>query len=184
MLVGTPTVLYFVLTINKIPNLTTIFIVSVPSPRLFQRPGVPHIHFPPYSKDEIIQVTAMSASPIFLTPIDPNINYTDEEHDEDSKWLWSRFCAVVWDSLGKGAARDAVSFRDACQKLWRPFVQPVVDGTFGTRDFSRLLVNRRSLFKGEEAIHQDIAAGTSTSLNNSSPSGEQGRCYIAIRFTC
>ena len=184
MLVHISKAFHFLLITDQIPNLTIIFIVSVPSPRLFQRPGIPHVHFPPYSKDEIIQVTALSASPIFLTPIDPNIDYTDEEHDEDSKWLWSRFCGVVWDSLGKGAARDAVSFRDACQKLWRPFVQPIVDGTFGTRDFSRLLVNRRSLFKGEEALHRSIAAGTSTSLNKSSPSGEQDRCCIAIQFTC
>jgi origin recognition complex subunit 5 len=36
--------------------------------------------------------------------------------------------------------------------MWREFVEPIVSGAFGTRDFSRLMVNRRHLFQGEEAV--------------------------------
>jgi origin recognition complex subunit 5 len=110
----------------------------------------------------------MYPPPIFLTPIDSGIDYTDEEHEEDSAWVWSRFCVAVWDSLGKGAARDLESFRAACHKLWRLFVQPIVDGMFGTRDFSRLLVNRRPLLRSDEALLDGIV--TSTTRNDESRS--------------
>lgn len=130
-----------------------------------------HISFPPYTKDESLQILSLSAPAIFLTPIDPDINYTDEEHEEDSKWVWNRFCGVVWDSIGKGAARDLVKLRRACEKLWRPFVQPVVDGTFGTRDFSRLLVNRRALFQGETALGSGVVAKTASGADSTRPRG-------------
>jgi len=114
----------------------------------------------------------MYPHPIFLTPIDPAIDYTDEEHKEDSAWVWSRFCAAVWDSLGKGAARDLESFRAACHKLWRPFVQPIIDGTFGTRDFPRLLVNRRPLLRGDEALLDGIVSKHSIESDESRSKGK------------
>ena len=74
------------------------------------------------------------------------------ERQEDDAWLWSRFCGAVWDSLGKGAARDIVSFRRICEMLWIPFVQPIRERSYGTREFSKLLVRHRSLLQGEKAL--------------------------------
>jgi hypothetical protein len=71
---------------------------------------------------------------------------------EDRRWLWQRYCEIVWEAAGKGAARDLVAFRSICYKLWRPFVQPIVEGQFGTRDFSRLVVSKRSLFQNEDIL--------------------------------
>jgi origin recognition complex subunit 5 len=71
---------------------------------------------------------------------------------EDNAWLWSRYTAVAYDSIGKGAARHLKPFTAVCHKLWRPFVQPIVDGTFGTRDFTKLLVSRRAIFQGEDFL--------------------------------
>jgi hypothetical protein len=74
------------------------------------------------------------------------------ERREDDTWLWSRFCGAVWDSLGKGAARDITSFQNACTNLWTSFVQPIRDGAYGARDFSKLMVRNRVLFQGETAL--------------------------------
>ena len=74
------------------------------------------------------------------------------ETEEDNPWLWTRFSAAVWDSLGKTAARDVVTFRSVCIKLWEPFVAHVRDGSYGTRDFSRLMVRTRSLFQREDVL--------------------------------
>lgn len=93
-------------------------------------------------------------------PADPD--YDDEAHTEDRAWLWPRFCAAVWDSLGQGAARDFVSFRDVCHKLWRPFVAPVIKGDFGTRDFSRLLVAQRRLFQDEGVLLDSVIPKATT----------------------
>jgi origin recognition complex subunit 5 len=62
----------------------------------------------------------------------------------------------VYDSLSKHTGRDLVSFRATAMRLWRPFVDPIVTGSFGTRDFSRLMVNRRHLFQGEDAVLDHI----------------------------
>jgi origin recognition complex subunit 5 len=126
--------------------------------------GVPHIHFPPYTRDETLQIVSKSPQAIFLTPVDPKFDYGDEEAAEDSIWLWSRYCAVVWDSLAKGAARDLDSFRSVCHKLWRPFVQPIVDGTYGTRDFTRLMVSRRMIFQSEEVLTGGTTFSGSTGI--------------------
>lgn len=48
--------------------------------------------------------------------------------------------------------RDVVSFRSVADRLWRPFATPIVDGTYGTRDFSKLLVAKRHLFNTEEPV--------------------------------
>ena len=76
--------------------------------------------------------------------------------EEDDIWLWSRFCGAVWDSLGKGAARDLIKFRVLCERLWVPFVAPIRDRTYGTRDFSKLMVRNRALFQSEAALIENI----------------------------
>jgi len=90
--------------------------------------------------------------------VDTDVDYAEEDAEEESTWVWSRFCAAIYDSLAKNAARDLVSFRSVCEKLWRPFVQPIVDRTFGTRDFSRLMVSRRSLFQQEDCLLDNIVS--------------------------
>lgn len=100
----------------------------------------------------------MSLQPqkIFPDGWDPEIDYTEEQAAEDDAYVWGRFCGVVWDTLAKGAARDLVSFRNACVKLWKPFTAPIVDGTFGTRDFARLMVSRRTIFQDENVLLHNI----------------------------
>ncbi|KAF2671896.1 origin recognition complex subunit Orc5 [Microthyrium microscopicum] len=136
-----------------IPNLSIVFIITVPNPRLLHLPGTPHIQFPTYSKEDMITILSLDPQDIFLERVDEErYDYGEEEASEDKAWLWPRYCAVVWDSIGKGAARDLRTFTLICYNLWRPFVQPIVDGTHGTRDFSKLLVSRRSIFQGDEAL--------------------------------
>ena len=138
------------------PNLTTVLIVQHPSPRLLRQAGVPHIHFAPYTRNQSIHILSRKPPDIFVEPPPPELEYDEEVHEEDKAWLWPRFCAAVWDSLAQNAARDLVSYRDVCNKLWRPFVAPVVKGDFGTRDFSRLLVNQRRLFQDESVLLDSI----------------------------
>ncbi|QDS76691.1 hypothetical protein FKW77_000586 [Venturia effusa] len=137
---------------ETIPCLTVIFIISVPSPRLFHATGIPHIHFPFYSRDESLHILSQSPPTIFPPDLDPDVDYTEQEAAEDNAWVWGRFTAAVWDSLARGAARDLLSFKAVCEKLWTPFTESIVDGTFGTRDFARLMVSKRTLFQSEDAL--------------------------------
>lgn len=94
------------------------------------------------------------------------MDYTEEEHKEDSAWVWARFCGVVWDSLARASARDIVSFRTVCDKLWRPFVSSIDDLTFGTRDFSRLMVAKRAIFQGDDVLVDRIVQPKTSSLSS------------------
>ena len=135
----------------KIPNLTIILIVTAPRPRFLHLAGVPHIHFLPYDRTD--SITIVSRTPLTIFPENQELPGISEiEREEDDVWLWSRFCGAIWDSLGKGAARDIVTFRSTCERLWVPFVQPVRDGIVGTRDFSKSMVRNRGLFQAETAL--------------------------------
>ena len=138
----------------QIPNLIIILVMRVPAPHLIHHSTVPHIHFPSYTRAETLSI--VSRAPLSLQHVSVPSLSDDEGHhstnDEDSTWLWTHFTAAVWDSLGQSYARDLVSFRSICTKLWPPFVQPILDGHYGAREFSKLMVKNRGLFQSEAAL--------------------------------
>lgn len=77
------------------------------------------------------------------------------------KDIWTRFCSAVWDTLSKHSGRDIISFRSACTRLWPSFIAPLNDGLFTTKDFSRLLVSRRSLFQDERVLIPNVTTNLS-----------------------
>lgn len=153
----------------QIPNLTTLLIVHQPPPHFLHQTGIPHLHFPPYTRAQSLFILSRHPLDIFPCPRSPPTTYTETTHASDKAWLWPRFCAATWDSLAENAARDLLSFRCLCFKLWRPFVAPIVKGDFGTRDFSRLLVHQRRLFQDDSVLLDSIIAAPSTTTNRLSP---------------
>lgn len=145
-----------------VPNLTTVLIVQYASAHALHQTGVPHLHFTAYNRNQSIHILSQRPPPIFLERPPEELEYDDEQHEEDKNWLWPRFSAAVWDSLGQSVARDLVAFRDVCHKLWRPFVAPIVKGEFGTRNFSRLVVAQRRLFQEESVLLDSIIAAPTT----------------------
>ena len=89
--------------------------------------------------------------------------------EDDSTWLWSQFCGAVWDSFGQGAARDISSFRATCERLWKPFLKPVLDGTYNPRDFSRLMVRNRGLFQSEGALMDEVIPSVLSKVPTETP---------------
>ncbi len=141
-----------------VSGLITIMIVQHPPPRFLHQSGVPYIHFPAYTRAQSVHILSRNPPDIFLELPTDVPDYDAEVHAEDKPWLWPRYCAAIWDSLAQNAARDLVSFRALCIKLWRPFVAPILAGDFGTRDFSRLLVAQRRLFQDETVLLDSIIA--------------------------
>jgi origin recognition complex subunit 5 len=123
-------------------------------PSALHASSTPSLHFPPYNRSQLLSVLSHNPPKIFLAaPSEEQFpDYTPDLAAEDDAWLWSRFIAAVYDSLSKHTGRDLISFRSCALKLWRPFVEPVVSGQFGTRDFSRLIINRRHLFQVEDSV--------------------------------
>ena len=144
---------------------------------------MPHIHFPPYDRTQSLVIVARSPLPIFPpSPSGPPLDDNDDDatpspdaSDADSSWLWSRFTGAVWDSLAKAAARDIVSYREICERLWPAFVEPIVDGKYGTRDFAKLMVKNRALFQGESALVESVIPRT---LDNTKRSSIEGNTIL------
>ncbi|KAI3320604.1 origin recognition complex subunit Orc5 [Xylariaceae sp. AK1471] len=141
-----PTLLPAIARLSEIiPNLTTIFIVTTPSPSLLRISSPPHVHFPPYTKVQYI--TILSRTPPPSLP-----NTTQQETTE----LWARFTAAVHDSLTRPAARTLPRLKQSCASLWPRFTAPVAAGTHKAREFSKLLIAARAYFQDEGVLEPGI----------------------------
>ncbi|KAH9882718.1 hypothetical protein J1614_000083 [Plenodomus biglobosus] len=155
---------------ETIPNLALILTTTLAlAPSILHSTTTAFLSFPPYTRSQLLTILASNPPKIFQTPpsLDQFPDYTPDIALEDDAWLWSRFLQAVYDSLSKHTGRDLISFKACALRLWRPFVEPIVSGQFGTRDFSRLMVNRRHLFQLEDAVldrilHPTCPANTTT----------------------
>ncbi|KAI1780672.1 origin recognition complex subunit 5 C-terminus-domain-containing protein [Hypoxylon cercidicola] len=130
-----------------IPNLTTVFILTTPSPSLLRVSSTPQLYFPPYTKSDY--VTLLSRPPYTPPPL-PN---TTAQETAD---LWARFAAAVHDALAKPASRSLPGLARACAALWPRFTAPVAAGTHRAREFTKLLVAARTYFQDESILEPGI----------------------------
>ncbi|KAI0595831.1 origin recognition complex subunit 5 C-terminus-domain-containing protein [Biscogniauxia sp. FL1348] len=136
-----------------IPNLTTVFILTAPSPSLLRLSSPPHLHFPPYTKAQYVAILSRAAE---LPPPLPNTTTPQETAD-----LWARFVAAVHDALARPASRTLPRLRRACAALWPRFTAPVAAGTHRAREFSKLLVAARAYFQDESVLEPGILSAVS-----------------------
>ncbi|KAB8339009.1 hypothetical protein FH972_021948 [Carpinus fangiana] len=143
-----------------IPNLLPVFIITSPDQRFLHKAGVPHIHFPSYTRTEVVRIVSTA-------PPSPVVAQSPSRETPSTENLWPRFVAAVYDSLARGAAHDVVSCRELCLKLWPSFIAPLGSGTLSTSDFARLMVTNRALFQTEDMLI-DSVLDTSEPMKNSS----------------
>ncbi|KAI1495304.1 origin recognition complex subunit 5 C-terminus-domain-containing protein [Biscogniauxia mediterranea] len=136
-----------------IPNLTTVFIITAPSPSLLRLSSPPHLYFPPYTKAQYVAILSRAAE---LPPSLPNTTTPQETAD-----LWARFVAAVHDALARPASRTLPRLRRACAALWPRFTAPVAAGTHRAREFSKLLVAARAYFQDESVLEPGILSAVS-----------------------
>ncbi|OIW27742.1 hypothetical protein CONLIGDRAFT_448974 [Coniochaeta ligniaria NRRL 30616] len=133
-----------------IPCLTTIFIVTSPPANFLHISSVPHVHFPNYTKTEFVSILSLSPPPTLP-------NTTQQETLE----LWTRFTSAVHDALTRAAARTLPTFQHASEALWPRFTAPILAGTHGPREFSRLIVAARVHFQDERLLDPGIVSSSS-----------------------
>ncbi|PWW72668.1 hypothetical protein C7212DRAFT_348054 [Tuber magnatum] len=133
---------------EAIPSLTVIFILSVPKLRFLSSAEPPHIHFAPYTKEESIKILSKYVRRIPSQDIE---EYTEADAKEEL-YVWQKFCGTVWDSLAKGTARGVVQFRAIVDEMWEPFVKPIAEGKYGTRNYSSLYLLHKDMFRRETNV--------------------------------
>jgi origin recognition complex subunit 5 len=131
----------------KIPNLSTVLIVTAPPPAFLRTSFVPHVNFPNYTKAEFTRILSATPPATLATT-------TDAETVE----LWTRFTGAVHDAFVRSAARDLPTFRQACVTLWPRFTAPILSGTHSPRDFSKLLIAARTAFQDESTLDPSVIA--------------------------
>ncbi|KAI4608392.1 hypothetical protein J4E83_009197 [Alternaria metachromatica] len=159
---------------EMIPNLSLILTTTLPlTPSVLHSSSASFLHFPSYARSELLTILGANPPKIFLEPpsLEQFPDYTPDLAAEDDQWLWGRFIQAVYDSLAKHTGRDLISFKSCAMRLWRPFVEPVVSGQFGTRDFSRLMVNRRHLFQLEDSVLNRIISDAAEPVKEATPAG-------------
>ncbi|RAL12083.1 putative RNA-binding protein [Aspergillus homomorphus CBS 101889] len=137
-----------------IPSLCVVLILSTtPRPLFLQSAGVPHISFPPYTRNEATAIILHGGPP----PVTAGLS------DAAASTLYPHFVSAIYDSLVGPTASSIPSFRSICEKLWPRFVAPITTGEIppggtGEWDFTRLLVKNRALFRhqGEGALVHHI----------------------------
>ncbi|KAI5854535.1 origin recognition complex subunit 5 C-terminus-domain-containing protein [Durotheca rogersii] len=147
------------------PNLTTVFILTTPSPSLLRVSSAPQLYFPPYTKSEYVTILSHSSR---CRPPTALPNTTPQETAD----LWARFAAAVHDALAKPASSTLPGLERACAALWPRFTAPVAAGTHRAREFTKLLVAARAYFQDESMLEPGIALAPPNT--KSSTSGAAG----------
>ncbi|KKY28441.1 putative origin recognition complex subunit [Phaeomoniella chlamydospora] len=133
---------------EMIPNLTVIMIVSSTRSLPLQRPAIPYIHFPPYTRAEAVTIVGRQ-------PPEPPEDVISALSDPGTLLKWyTLFTTAVYDSLIAPTSRSLPLLRKTCLKLWPKFVQPIIQNepppTQSSQwDFSKLFVRNRALFQAE-----------------------------------
>ncbi|KAL9589859.1 MAG: hypothetical protein Q9179_007979, partial [Wetmoreana sp. 5 TL-2023] len=148
-----------------IPNLTTIFILTFPHPRQFHIAGIPHIHFPSYTRAELISLSSSSPLPLeHPSRNDPLPTQKPSYFQSDLEYLWPRFVTAVHDSLVQPAQNSLPSLRTLCARLWPHFIAPILAGQYTPREFSKIMhhhpVAITAFFGYKHRAPNEQAAGT------------------------
>ena len=136
--------------------------ISVPL-RLLGGLPLPTIHFPSYSKPQLLKVLNRYAPHSLYTRSHPPEAPGDLDAEELVK-IWEGLNSAVIDTYGPGTSLDVLTILQLSTKLWPDFVKPIIDAgvlddetgelIFGRVDFVGLfaLGKRKGLFSGEEIV--------------------------------
>ncbi|PYH99964.1 hypothetical protein BO71DRAFT_312972 [Aspergillus ellipticus CBS 707.79] len=149
-----------------IPSLCVVLILSsTPRPLFLHNAGVPHVSFPPYTRNEATTII-LNAGPSAVSGL----------ADETSAKLYPYFVSAVYDSLVGPTASSIPTFKSICDKIWPQFVAPITNGDMPPGgsdewDFSRLLVKNRALFRhqGEGALVHHVVTEETAPANGIIP---------------
>lgn len=141
---------------SLIRNITIIYITSHEDPREIITCSVPHVHFLPYTRDQVVEI--MSSNPpsdFFAGSIE--VSY------------WENFCKLLVDLFFDYTGSDLKLLGNICSKLWPKFVQPISNGSRKANDFLRVYRELR-----DEIFRDDVVNNSTVKDFETGKEEEQG----------
>jgi hypothetical protein len=151
--------------------LTILFLTTFIPTRSLGGLPLPTIHFPSYSKLQLLKILSRYAPKSLYYLSTPPTSEGDVEPDELAK-IWEGLNSAVIDTFGPGTSLDVPTILQLSTKLWPQFVQPVIQAgiydeetdeiIFGRVDFVGLFAigKRNGLFSGEEIVKRQSTLTT------------------------
>ena len=144
--------------------------------------GVPFVHFRPYNGSDILQILSTSPLPIHSRVGDNSAGPYSRLPVEDEKLIWRRYCEALWGSFGKSTTCDLIGFRRLAEKLWKPFVSSIEDGTYAPKEFTKLMVAKRHLLQNEAYIQHGIQIADQDVTMETGVNGKLRKEYVTEAF--
>ena len=169
---------------EMIPNLSVIFIATTTRALRLQRPGVPYIHFSPYTRVEAVTIVSRDV---------PSVGQDDENLSVDQARLaqwYTLFVTAVYDSLIGPTTQSLPQLQRTCLNLWPRFLQPVLRreppaGKSKEWDFPKLFLKNKALFQadGEESLVVKIESPAELGRRESVVPKESETTFLPIAAT-
>lgn len=133
---------------------------------------LPTIHFPSYTKPQLIKILNHYVPESLYTDAPTAPSTTGDLEPEELIKIWEGLNSAVIDTYGPGTSLDIPTILTLSTKLWPDFVQPIIDAgifdeesgeiIFGRVDFVGLFTigKRKGLFTGEEIVKQQTTLTT------------------------
>lgn len=129
---------------SQIKNLSIIFIISHEDPREVVTASVPHIHFKPYTQDQVVEILQSKQLCFFGV---------DELDGKVGLEFWKQYAKIITDLFFTFTGPDMTFLIDICNKLWNEFVDPVLQGKYKPNEFLKLYRESKGLFTNDNIIN-------------------------------
>ncbi|WPK23123.1 hypothetical protein PUMCH_000348 [Australozyma saopauloensis] len=128
---------------SSITNIIVIYITSHEDPKEIAPFVIPHVHFPPYTQESLVEILADSR------PKEVTEGLIDVS-------AWQSFSKLVVDSLFHYTGTDLSLIKDICSKSWPKFSAQCIESGQGNTGFLKALRSLR-----DEIFQDDIITNSS-----------------------
>lgn len=138
---------------------------SSPRSLPLHKPGIPYVHFPAYTRSELVRLVVHDGPPsiLDLSSHSASIQELVQTNVQSLEQIYKQFVTTIYDTLIAPTTSSLAVFQRTCHRLWPQFIWPLlIDApTRGTTnkpkwDFAKLLSRNRALFQADgEAALQD-----------------------------
>lgn len=132
---------------SVIRNISVIFITSHGDPREISTSAIPHIHFGPYSHDELVSI--LQENPL---------GSLESVSEERSQIFWNQFAKIVLDLFIDYTGSDLSLLEDLCLKLWPKFKEAVDLGRFQASEFIQIYRELKDQIFNDDVISNSVVA--------------------------